>query len=153
MKMKKYKIRLAKKGDIPEIIRIAKQDWKGDTAWIKKWNFERILKDNPKTCWIMEIGGKIVGVRLVKDDFEHRAKGLLLMIRPEYKGQGYGTTLFNETKNRLKKIGYRCLFGETGVDNKPSIKWHKKVGYKVLCKVPGWFFDDSASVLFYYRLK
>jgi ribosomal protein S18 acetylase RimI-like enzyme len=148
----KYKIRLARKGDIPEMLRIAKQNWLGEDAWIKRPDFEKILKNNPKTCWIMAVGGKIVGVRLTRDDFEHRIRGYLLMVRPEYRREGYGTILFNETNRILKGLGYRCLIGETGVDNSPSIKWHKKVGYKILCKASGWFFDDSDAILFYYRL-
>jgi len=148
-----YKIRLMKGKDIPEAMKIANQNWTGECEWIQKSVFAKVLKDNPKTCWVMEIDRKIAGVRLVCDDFEHRAWGWLLIMRPEFRRNGFGTKLWQETNKSLKNKGYRCLLGDCGLNDISSIKWHKKMGFKILCKIPGWFFDNSTGILFYYKLK
>jgi L-amino acid N-acyltransferase YncA len=142
-----------KKSDLPEAMRIANQNWTGECEWIKKPVFAKVLKDNPKTCWVMEMEGKVIGIRMVKDDFEHRAWGWLLVMKPEYRRNGFGTEFWKETNKVLKKKGYRCLVGVCEPFNKCSVNWHKKLGYKFIGKIPKWFFDNSDSVLFYYRLK
>ena len=151
--MQKYRIRQARKKDIQDIIGLRNLDWPGDSGWMTKGILANLIKVNPKTCWVMEAYGKVIGARIVCDDFEHRAWGWTLMIRPEYKRQGYGTILFKETNRLLKRMGYRCLFSVCDPANIPSKKWHKKMGHKTLCILPKWFFDDSDASLFYYKLK
>jgi RimJ/RimL family protein N-acetyltransferase len=146
-----YRIRQVKKSDIPGIIKLRDLDWPGDSGWMTKGIVTNLIRDNPRTCWIMEIGGKTIGARIVCDDFEKRAWGWTLMISPEYKRKGYGTLLFNDTNRILKRMGYRCLFSVCDPTNVPSRNWHKKMGHKTLCVLPKWFFDDTDASLFYYK--
>jgi ribosomal-protein-alanine N-acetyltransferase len=151
--MKNYKIRIATRKDIPYIVRLSRQKWSENNAWSKKSVLERVLKDNPRTCWILEIDGKVSGIRLVCDDFERRAWNWLIMIDTKIQRKGFGTLFSRYTNSQLKKLGYRGVISDCSTDNRASIRWHKKAGYKKLCKMPGWYFDNKDAFLFYYGLK
>jgi len=148
-----HRIRLAKKSDIPSIIRLRNRDWPGDSGWMTKEAMAKIIDNNPRLCWVLEVRGNVIGARIASDDFEKRIWGWLLAISPDHKRKGYGTLLFKETNKAMKRMGYRCLFSVCDPGNVVSKKWHKKMGYRTLCVVPKWFFDDNDASLFYYRLK
>lgn len=55
--MKGMKIRLCKKEDLSQIMKLGKDVFCGEN-WYKKDVLGSVLRSNPKMCWVLEIGGK-----------------------------------------------------------------------------------------------
>ncbi len=145
------KIRLCKKEDIPEILKLGKDAFKHE-RWYSKKYLEKVLRENSKICWIMEDSGKLIGARFIYDDSDGRAWGWILAIEPDLRRKGIGSLLFYETAKRLKKQGFRKLYAECSVRNKPSITWHLKLGYKKAGIFRDWYGKGHHAVFFDYNL-
>jgi RimJ/RimL family protein N-acetyltransferase len=156
----KITIRLCKKSDLSKIMRLTKNwtcEFKGGPArgenWFTTKHAAKILRENPKTCWVLEIEGKIAGFRFVDNDSDGRAWGWTIFIAKPFRQAGYGTLLFKETLKALKKLGFRKLYAECDFDNRRVIAWHKKMGYARIGTFPDWFGPDAHAAVFAMDLK
>ncbi|MFZ3077525.1 MAG: GNAT family N-acetyltransferase [Candidatus Aenigmatarchaeota archaeon] len=149
--MKRMKIRLCKKEDLQQIMKLGKDVFCGE-SWYRKNVFDSILKENPKTCWVLEVDGKIEGVRFGLADLGGRAWGWILVIDKEMRRKGFGTKLFLYTAKKLKRMGYRKLYADCSTKNQPSIKWHLKMGYNMSGVFRDWYAKGADAIIFDYDL-
>jgi len=156
----KAKIRLCKLSDLPRVHRLIDSwvsEFKGGPAkgenWFSRKNIRSLVKENPKTCWVLEIGGKIEGFRFAEKTYDGRVWAWTLFMSKDFRDKGYGTKFFKETAKRLRKLGFRKMYAECDYDNRRAIAWHKKVGYKRIATFPDWFGQGAHAVIFAYDLK
>jgi len=141
------RLRLAKLSDIPGIQKIGKDDFRGE-KWFDIPTLRCLLKRNPKTCWVVEDKGKIIGARFCQVTWRNQAWGWLVLVDPKMRHAHIGTYLFTETAKRLKKQGVTRIITDVYVENKPSIKWHKKMGYVNLGRINDWYPKGGAALIF-----
>lgn len=146
------KIRLCKKEDLPQIMKLGKDVFKRE-KWYRKNILEHVIRENAKTCWVLEIGGRIEGVRFVYDDSDGRAWGWLLILDPKFRRKGLGLKLFLYTAKKLKQMGFRKIYCECGAKNLASINWHFKTGYNLVGVFRDWYGKGLDAVVFDYDLK
>lgn len=142
-------IRQSKPSDVKKIVQLGKDALK--ERWFSPMVLHSVLKWNPKTCWVLELDGWVIGARFVFDD-KPRAWGWGVVIHPNFRRQGYGRMLFEQTNKKLKKMGYRILLSEQNVENRASIEWHKRVGFRQIAAIPKFHDRGEAAALFYYEL-
>lgn len=149
--MKGMKIRLCKKEDLAQIMKLGKDVFCGE-SWYRKNVLSSVLCSNPEMCWVIEIGGKIEGVRFVFDDSGDRAWGWLIILDPKLRRKGLGSKLFFYTAKKLKKMGFRKVYADCSVKNHVSINWHFKVGYRMSGVFRDWYEKGADAVVFDYDL-
>lgn len=145
------KIRHAKLSDVNAIYKLGNKEFK-EEIWFDKSLIRNLIKNYPQFTWLLEDNEKIIGARFVFESWGETAWGWLLVIKEDLRGKGLGTFLFNETCNKLKKMGYNRLMTDVYVKNKGSIKWHNKVGYKNIGKVKDWFGKNKDAIIFLKQL-
>ena len=145
----KIVIRQSKPSDIEQIITIGRDVLKD--RWFSPMVMHSVLEWNPKICWVMEREKKIIGARYVFDDMP-RAWGWGIVIHPKFREKGYGTRLFEETNEKLKEMGYRILLSSENIEDKATMNWHKKVGFKQIATIPKFHDNGEDAALFYYEL-
>lgn len=65
---------------------------------------DKFIKRNPDTCFVAEIGNKIVGVIIVGND-GRRGYIYHTAVNPQYRNQGIGTQLVDAAMQTLKQCG------------------------------------------------
>jgi len=145
------RIRICQEKDIPRILKLGKDVFKKQKWYTRKYLTE-VLHENPKTCWILEIGGVIEGARFIADDTDGRAWGWLLIMDKHYRREGLGSKFFLYTAKRLKQLGFRKIYGECHATNQVSIEWHLKIGYKLVGVFRDWYGKGNDAVVFDYDL-
>lgn len=69
-----------------------------------KEGIEKFLKRNPKTCFVSEIDGQLIGVIIVGND-GRRGYIYHTAVKPDYRNQGIATKLVKEALSALKELG------------------------------------------------
>jgi ribosomal protein S18 acetylase RimI-like enzyme len=144
------RIRKARVSDISRIYEIGKDEFE-KTSWgnaVNKNVIRKIILEEPNHCWILEINGKVEGARFIRHEWGKVLWGWLILVSPNYRRHNYGTVLFNRTRKILKKQGYEKLFSEVAMDDIPSIKWHKKIGYKKVGVFKDWLGKGKDAIIF-----
>ncbi len=125
-----FKIRKAKKEDVPEIMEILK------TANMHYIPSPEMPELDYRCIFVAEDKkGKVLGMAGYKILDDKRAKTTLMVVLPAYRGIGIGTALQRRRMKMLKKRGIRKL--TTNSDRPESISWYQKhFGYNVVGKLP-----------------
>lgn len=89
---------------------------------------ERYLKRNPKTCFLAESEGRIIGVILTGHD-GRRAIVHHMCVHPDYRGKGIATMLVQRAEEALRKEGITKVFGLVFKDNDTANIFWEKQGY------------------------
>jgi [ribosomal protein S18]-alanine N-acetyltransferase len=68
---------------------------------------------------------------------------LTLDIAPEARRVGLASLLIQECERRLRAVGCIEAYLETAVNNEPALRLYRKLGYEVLCTLPGYYPSHS----------
>jgi GNAT superfamily N-acetyltransferase len=145
------KVRLCRESDVSFIMKLGKDVFRKE-RWYTRRFIERIVRDNPLTCWVIEHAGKIKGVRLVDDDSDGRAWGWLLVMDKGLRHRGVGSWFFRDTVKKLRRMGFRKLYAECSAKDKDAIDWHLKVGYRMQGVLHDWFGRGHDAIIFDFEL-
>jgi L-amino acid N-acyltransferase YncA len=142
------RIRRAKSSDIGQIYRLGSKDFKKE-EWFTKKIILNLIRFSPGLCWVLEDKGKIIGARLFLENCGKKTVwGWLVIIEKHHRHHHLGTLLFEKTCQELRKLGFRRILTDVEADNKISINWHKKVGYKRIGRVRDWFDEGVDAIIF-----
>jgi len=141
------RIRYAKLSDMDIVYNLSKDDFKKEN-WFDKETLKWIIKFNPKSCWVLEDKGKIIGARFTCDAWGRTAWGWLIIIKTDLRRRRLGTFLFNKCSTVLKKRGIERIMTDVYSKDKPSIQWHKAMGYRELGRVKDWFNKGKDAIIF-----
>ncbi len=141
------RIRPAKLSDVGKIYDIARDELSRE-EWFDRKELVWIIRSNPKSCWVMENEGKVLGARLTCETWATTAWGWLVAIRKDLRHQHLGTFLFDETCRLLKRQGMTRIMTDVYTGNGVSVNWHRKMGYRRLGLVKDWFDNGKDAIIF-----
>ena len=80
-----------------------------------------------------KVDGQIVGYLVITfDDWNKRVRINQLLIEPEFRNRGIGTSLMNHAEEVAKYIGARAIILETQSCNLPAITFYRSCGYQIV---------------------
>lgn len=104
-----------------------------------------------KTPFIAEIDGEAVGTFYLRSNQlglgDHVANGGF-MVAPQHIGKGYGTQMGEAMVEEARKAGYHGMqFNFIVVDNEPSLRVWKKLGFEIVGTVPDAFRHSEKGLM------
>lgn len=138
----KQMIRIANEADVPAILAIYGPYVRDTTisfeyevpslpAFLDR--FRRISRDFPWLVW--EEGGQILGYAYACLPFERAAYAWCaepsIYLSPQARGRGIGRRLYGALEKLLQLQGYRVLYALVTGENRDSLVFHEKMGYRV----------------------
>lgn len=134
-------IRIAKATDIPQMLEIY-GPYVEQTAYSFEYTVptvpqftERFLKYTKQCPWLVwEEDGRVLGYAYGSLPFERMAYSwcaeVSIYLLPEIHGQGVGKKLYRVLEEILWQQGYHVIYSLITSENKNSLAFHKKMGYR-----------------------
>ena len=97
----------------------------------------------PDSFLVVESGKVIVGYII----FDMSGHIHSTAVKPEYRRKGFGKMLFSHVLMRVEKK----LWLEVRSKNRVAIEFYKKMGMKMINKIPGYYGDDDALIMVFSR--
>lgn len=92
---------------------------------------------------VADIGNRIVGYVVTMDIDKSTGKIVSIAVRKEFRGHGIGEALLKEAIRRLKARGKTKVALEVRVSNKPAQELYRKIGFKIVDTIPGYYSDGE----------
>ncbi|HRT69211.1 MAG TPA: GNAT family N-acetyltransferase [Bacilli bacterium] len=150
--------RRAQEKDLKEIVELCEFVKKTYPLWNEYYPiYDNFLEDYQNNLlFVLEVSGKIIGsIGAEKSNWHENTLTLhLFMIHPEYRNQGYGTKLFQNTEKLLAKEGETQIDLLVRNDNVKAMKMYRTLGYQNLgpVKTPWETEDGKFYFLFVKRI-
>lgn len=127
--------------DIPQINEIIISFWGKKSVY--DYNFYyKVLSSNLSYAYKMD--KELIAVCLVELDIRKKLISIaLLCVKKAYQRNGLGKSLLNYCLNNCIKKGYSEIFLHVATTNTPAIKLYKKLGFKEIDIIKGYYFNDS----------
>ena len=127
--------------EIPALLSIEKQN--SDYPW-SQLQFITSIENSNNLCYCRSLNGKIIGY-LFAMLAEDTADILNIGIEPDFKRQGYGTSLINHLIEELRKRNICKILLEVRTGNKSAIQFYKKQGFKEISVRKNYYTKDSKN--------
>jgi ribosomal-protein-alanine N-acetyltransferase len=131
------RIREFKIEDIDKIIDIEQQAFP-KTSYSKEV-FVNYAKNSPHTFLVVEIGGSVVGYII----FDMKGHIHSTAVQPTYRRKGLGKMLFMHALRYAKTR----LWLEVRSKNSPAIEFYKRLGMRIVGRIPNYYETDDALVM------
>jgi ribosomal-protein-alanine N-acetyltransferase len=131
-KTRKFKVE-----DINQILEIEKQAF--PTPVFSKATLLNYAKRLPDTFIVVQSGKEIVGY-IIFDGTGHIHS---TVVKKPYRRMGFGKMLFMYASRCAKK----GLWLEVRSENREAIKFYKRLGMKIVGKIPNYYVDDHALMM------
>ncbi|MEM0202671.1 MAG: ribosomal protein S18-alanine N-acetyltransferase [Archaeoglobaceae archaeon] len=92
---------------------------------------------------VADIGNKIAGYVVTMDVDKVTGKIVSIAVRKEFRGHGIGEALLREAIRRLRARGKTKIALEVRVSNKPAQELYKKLGFRIVDTIPGYYSDGE----------
>jgi len=136
-----FKVRIAKKGDIPEIFNLIKElaifEKEPHAVTISAEDLEVYgFGNDPKfRCFVADVNGKVKAMALVYMRFSTWKGPILhledLVVKHNMRGHGLGTALLDEVIKYSQELGVKRVSWEVLDWNEPAIEFYEKKGADV----------------------
>ena len=147
-----YAIRRCGAGDIPSIIRVNSltlpEHYSDDFYY-------QILKMFPETFFVAELDGSVVGYIMCRIEyglsllrrFGLAKKGHIISVAvlEEHRGKGIGSRLIHEALQETKNDAGREAYLEVRVTNAGAIDLYKRIGFRVVSTLTGYYKDGESA--------
>lgn len=150
-----YKIRLMKKEDIPQVIKIYSQTDKKDAKSMEKLYKEFYKKPNKKKTvkdFVITNKDEVIGFSGFSID-ETGSDNVYWVnwtaVDKKYQGQGFATQLLNHVFEKLNTLKARKLYVTTTTElkYKPAVKFYQSVGFKTEAKLKDYYKKGVDSIM------
>lgn len=148
------RIRPLRENEAPRVVELGK-DSEYEERGLKDFNtrnLKRIIRNNKRTCWALEIEGKVEGCNIIMNDTCGRGIHWLLLLSGAHRRKGLGTKMFLHCNKKLKKLGFRKLLSDCERRNTASFKWAMKTGHRKIGTCKDYYAKGKDAVLFEYDL-
>jgi len=140
-------VRPFEKRDIQAIYSIIRE------TYFRPWTPEEILLENVFSYKIvLENNTQIIGFLFGEIIFED-ANILMIAVKKEFQGKGYGKLLLDSFIKAAKEKGAKKIFLEVSTENKPALKLYKKSGFKILSKRKRYYKNGDDAFLMALDIK
>ena len=134
-------IRDFKKEDVDCVYKIIEENF--PRPWIK----EQILLENIFSYKVvLEKEGKVIGVLFGEIIYEE-ANILLIAVKKEFQGKGFGKLLLEHFIKTCKNKNAKKIFLEVSTDNKKAVNLYKRYGFKDFSIRKKYYSDGSDAYL------
>jgi len=112
--------------------------------------------ENPKIFLVAEINGNIIGYNMCRLEFglsnisERLVKKghiISIAVMEEFRRRGIGSKLIEEALKRLKECGASEVYLEVRISNYPAITLYRKMGFKAVRIIEGYYRDGEGAYL------
>ena len=147
----KPSIRPAKKEDLPAILELEKICFKEEI--FHKRQIEYLLLKARSLVLVASLEGNIVGsiVILLRKHISN-ARIYSLNVHPSYRRIGIGGSLIDQSENLLRKMGYRNLTLEAGVNNIAARNLYTLKGFSAVRKIEKYYKNGDDALRFIKKL-
>ncbi len=117
-------------------------NWRWTPAKVK-----RHVRDKDTMVLIASNEGSIAGFAIMRfgDDQAHL---FLLAVQPEFRRSGLGRSMMQWLEKSCRTAGIQTVRLEVRVSNKAALRFYRKLGYRVIARVAGYYDRrDSAAVM------
>ncbi len=147
----KLRIRPANKEDLPAILELEKICFKEET--FHKRQIKYLLLKARSLVLVASLEGNIVGsVIILLRKHISNARIYSLNVHPSYRRKGIGSSLINKSENLLRKMGYRNLTLEAGVNNIAARNLYTLKGLSVVRKIEKYYKNGDDALRFIKKL-
>ncbi|MEO3993566.1 MAG: ribosomal protein S18-alanine N-acetyltransferase [Desulfurococcaceae archaeon TW002] len=137
-------VRNASLKDLEKIIEIERKSFKYPYPMIV---FISALFLNPELFLVIECGGHVKGYItgfITTSNCCHIAS---IAVDPEARGIGLGKKLLTSFEEKCSELNTRCLELEVSVSNEKALNLYKKLGYKIVERLPNYYPDSDAYLM------
>ena len=127
--------------EIPSALSIEEQN--SDYPW-SQLQFTSSLENSNNLCYCLRLKGKTVGYLIAMLTLDS-ADILNIGIDPDFKRQGYGTSLLNHLIEELRKRDIGEILLEVRAGNKPAIQFYKRQGFEEISVRKNYYMKNSKN--------
>lgn len=98
------------------------------SEWYDENRLKDMLSDEEKQLLVVELDGQVVAFSESELTSEKSAELLWLQVDPDYRGEGYGKDLYEETRNHLSDRGVSSIQARVLADNAGGNTFYKEQG-------------------------
>lgn len=107
---------------------------------------------HPKAFLVAEVNEKIVGYIICRIEFglsnlkfglAKKGHVISIAVLPEYRRRGIGESLMRKAMEAMKEYGATEFYLEVRVSNIPAINLYKKLNYKIIKRIIGYYLDGE----------
>ncbi len=102
---------------------------------------------------VLEVCGRIVGYVVGLIEFNAEGHILSIAVAKSFRGRGYGKKLMLELESRFKERGVRRIKLEVRKSNMIAISMYRKLGYRIVGVIPGYYPDGEDAYVMIKELK
>lgn len=112
--------------------------------------------ENPKIFLVAEINGKVVGYNMCRlelglsnigEKLVRKGHVISIAVMAEFRRMGIGSKLLEEALKRLKGCGASEVYLEVRITNYPAIALYRKMGFRVIKIIEGYYRDGESAYL------
>lgn len=106
----------------------------------------RHVRDKETMVLIANNEGSIAGFAIMRfgDDQAHL---FLLAVQPEYRRSGLGRSMMQWLEKSCRTAGIQTVRLEVRVSNKAALRFYRKLGYRVIARVAGYYDRREAAAI------
>ena len=106
----------------------------------------RHVRDKETMVLIASNEGSIAGFAIMRfgDDQAHL---FLLAVQPEYRRSGLGRSMMQWLEKSCRTAGIQTVRLEVRVSNKAALRFYRKLGYRVIARVAGYYDRREAAAV------
>jgi len=127
--------------EIPSVLSIEEQN--SDDPWSQD-QFTTSIENSNNLCYCLSLNGKTIGY-LIAMLAADTADILNIGIDPDFKRQGYGTSLLNHLIEDLRKRNISEILLEVRVGNKSAIQFYKRQGFEEISVRKNYYTKNSKN--------
>jgi len=145
-----YSIRRARPSDLPRILAVERAGF-GEWAWDRN-----LFAEYTRTCGELFLvaleGNKVVGYCIGRID--RGTAGIeSIAVAPSVKGKGAADLLLRSLLRRLKRRGVSRVGLMVKITNLRAIAFYERQGFRRIRKIPHYYEDQQAGLLFHYYVR
>ena len=125
--------------EIPSVLSIEERN--SDYPW-SQLQITTSIENGNNLCYCLSLKGKTVGYLIAMLTLDS-ADILNIGIDPDFKRQGYGTSLLNHLIEELRKRDIGEILLEVRAGNKPAIQFYKRQGFEEISVRKNYYMKNS----------
>ena len=160
--VKSFKLREFKPKDLQSVVSI---NWKCLPENYSSQFFLELYEHYPKSFIVVEADGQIVGYIMCRietgiSEFKRPIFGIAkkghivsIAVLSEYRRCGIATELINQAMRRMLEYGATECYLEVRKTNDAAVNLYKKLGFEILRKISGYYYDGEDAYVMGWKLK
>lgn len=121
-------------------------NWRWTPAKVK-----RHIKDKDTMVLIASKDGVIAGFAIMRFG-EDQAHLFLLAVQPEFRRSGIGRSMMEWLEKSCRTAGIQAVRLEVRASNRVAMRFYRKLGYRMLARVAGYYDRREAAAVMAHRL-